>query len=161
MIRPMRRKDRLMDEENVERVLKENSHGVLATVSEDGTPYANPISYVYYNGCIYFHSAKVGHKVDNMANNDNVAFTVIGKVDMKVPKSEAYFESVIVFGKAVCVTDFDEQVASMTELMKVFMPDQAENTATDLQKMQKAVLVFRIDIEHVSGKLRKKSGGAH
>jgi nitroimidazol reductase NimA-like FMN-containing flavoprotein (pyridoxamine 5'-phosphate oxidase superfamily) len=159
--RPMRRKDRIMDEENIRRVLTENSHGVLATVSEDGSPYANPISYVYYNECIYFHSAIAGHKVDNIARNNTVAFTVIGKVDMKVPKAQAYFESVIVFGEAVRVTDFDEQVAAMTEMMKIFMPDQAANTASDLTKSQKALIVYRIDIKHATGKLRTSSGGGH
>jgi nitroimidazol reductase NimA-like FMN-containing flavoprotein (pyridoxamine 5'-phosphate oxidase superfamily) len=116
---------------------------------------------VYFNNCIYFHSAASGHKVDNIALNNAVAFTVIGKVDMKVPKSKAYFESVIVFGKAVRVTDFEEQVAAMTEMMKIFMPDQAQNTAADLSKMQKALIVYRIDIGHVSGKLRNSAGGGH
>jgi nitroimidazol reductase NimA-like FMN-containing flavoprotein (pyridoxamine 5'-phosphate oxidase superfamily) len=157
----MRRKDRIMDEENIQRLLTENSHGVLATVSEDGTPYANPISYVYHGGHIYFHSAASGHKVDNIALNNAVAFTIIGKVNMKVPKAEAWFESVIVFGRAVRVTDFDEQVEGMTALMNVFMPEQAANTAEDLKKMQKALIVYRIDIDHISGKLRSNSKGGH
>jgi nitroimidazol reductase NimA-like FMN-containing flavoprotein (pyridoxamine 5'-phosphate oxidase superfamily) len=150
-----------MDEENIQRVLKENSHGVLATISEDNTPYANPISYVYHDGHIYFHSAAAGHKVDNIARDNQVAFTIIGKVNMRVPKAEAYFESVIVFGKAVRVTDFEEQVQSMTALMQIFMPDQAHETPEDLKKMQKAVIVYRIDADHITGKLRKSAGGGH
>jgi nitroimidazol reductase NimA-like FMN-containing flavoprotein (pyridoxamine 5'-phosphate oxidase superfamily) len=157
----MRRKDRVMDEENIRRVLSENSHGVLATVSEDGTPYANPISYVYRNGCIYFHSAANGHKVDNIALRNDVAFTVIGKVDMKVPKADAYFESVICFGKAERVTDFDEQLMAMTAMMEIFMPDKVASTSEDLRKAQKAFIVYRIDITHLSGKLRTPSGGGH
>ncbi|MDR1765337.1 MAG: pyridoxamine 5'-phosphate oxidase family protein [Lachnospiraceae bacterium] len=159
MEKEMRRKDRVMPPEDIERVLKENSHGVLATVSADGTPYANPISYVYHDGRIYFHSASQGHKVENMAHNPAVAFTVIGQVRMKgVPKADAYFESVIVFGKASIVTDFDEQVASMTELVRVFMPGQEYDTPDDLRKMQKAVHVYRIDIGRKTGKLRKPAG---
>ncbi|MDR0571214.1 MAG: pyridoxamine 5'-phosphate oxidase family protein [Clostridiales Family XIII bacterium] len=157
MIRPMRRKDRVMDAENIERVLKENSHGVLATVSEDGWPYAHPISYVYHDGHVYFHSAASGHKVDNITRDNRATFTVIGRVEMKTPtKAEAYFESVILFGRVERVTDFEEQVASMTELMNVFMPLTAHETRDDLTRMQKAVIVYRLDAEHVSGKLRGK-----
>jgi nitroimidazol reductase NimA-like FMN-containing flavoprotein (pyridoxamine 5'-phosphate oxidase superfamily) len=146
-----------MGGEDIKRVLSENSHGVLATVSEDGTPYANPISYVYHNGSVYFHSASKGHKVDNIARRNDVAFTIIGKVDMKVPKADAYFESVICFGKAERVTDFEEQAAAMTAMMKVFMPDKAAGAAEDLRKAQKAMIVYRIDIAHLSGKLRAPS----
>jgi nitroimidazol reductase NimA-like FMN-containing flavoprotein (pyridoxamine 5'-phosphate oxidase superfamily) len=145
-----------MDMENIRRVLTENSHGVLATISEDGTPYANPISYVYHNDCIYCHSAIAGHKVDNIARDNHVAFTVIGSVDMvDIPKHESYFESVIAFGTAERVTDFEEKVASMTKLMEVFMPDKAAGTRADIEKSQKAMIVYRIDIDHITGKRRQ------
>jgi nitroimidazol reductase NimA-like FMN-containing flavoprotein (pyridoxamine 5'-phosphate oxidase superfamily) len=145
-----------MPDEDVKRVLKDNSHGVLATVSEDGTPYAVPVSYVYYEGCVYFHSAAEGHKVDNIAGNDNVCFTIIGNVLMKgVPKSDAFFESVIVFGKAVRVDEVSAQLGPMTEFMRAFMPDKVHETENDLINMHKALIVYRIDIEHISGKLRK------
>ena len=159
MVRPMRRKDRIMAEDDIQRVLNENSHGVLATISEDGTPYSVPVSYVYHKGSVYFHSASAGHKVDNIARDNNICFTVIGKVKMQaVPKSDAYFESVIIFGNAVRVTDFEEQLSSMTELMKIFMPDKVHETENDLRKMQKAFFVYRVDARHVSGKIRKPSG---
>ena len=158
MNRPMRRKDRIMQEDDIERVLSENSNGVLSTISEDGTPYGVPVSYVYHNGNVYFHSASAGHKVDNITRDNNVCFTVTGKVIMRgVAKSDAYFESVIVFGNAIHVTEFAEQLASMTELMKIFMPDKVHETEEDLKKMQKAFIVYRVDARHVSGKIRKSN----
>ncbi|MDR1542224.1 MAG: pyridoxamine 5'-phosphate oxidase family protein [Clostridiales bacterium] len=157
MNRPLRRKDRIMDEENIRRVLEENSHGVLATISEDNTPYANPISYVYHKNCIYFHSASAGHKVDNIALNSSVAFTVVGRVEMKVPKPDAYFESVIAFGKASRVLDFEEQVGAMQALTKIFMPDKVQGVEETIKRLQSAMIVYRIDIDHISGKLRKGS----
>lgn len=66
---PMRRKDRQAGEEDILRILKENVYGVLSTISEDGWPYGVPVSYVYEDGKIYFHSATMGHKVDNLAHS--------------------------------------------------------------------------------------------
>lgn len=56
----MRRTDRLMSEEDTLRVLKEGEYGILSTVDEDLQPYGVPISYVFMDGCIYFHSTNAG-----------------------------------------------------------------------------------------------------
>lgn len=155
MYRNLRRKDRIMEDEDVQRILRENNHGVLATVSEDGSPYANPVSYVWYKDAVWFHSASQGHKVENIARDNRVAFTIIGKVDMLRPKPEVYFESVIVFGKCEKVTEYEQQVEGMVELMKIFMPDKVHETRDDLVNMSKAVNVYRIVPEHITGKIRK------
>lgn len=79
---PMRRKDRQAGEEDILRILKENVYGVLSTISEDGWPYGVPVSYVYEDGKIYFHSATMGHKVDNLAHSEKASFCVVGKTEL-------------------------------------------------------------------------------
>ena len=37
---------------------------MLALLGDNDYPYAVPISYVYDDGKVYFHSAKNGHKID-------------------------------------------------------------------------------------------------
>ena len=72
MKREMRRKDRMISEEECLKVLEEAEYGSLATISEDGTPYITPLNFVYTDGALYFHCAKdVGHKLDNIARNHN------------------------------------------------------------------------------------------
>ena len=41
------------------------------TIGTNGYPYTTPLNYVYYNDKIYFHSAKVGHKLSNIKENSN------------------------------------------------------------------------------------------
>ena len=60
MFREMRRKRQQLPREEAEAVLRRGSFGVLAVHGEDGYPYAVPLSYVYWNGKIYFHCAREG-----------------------------------------------------------------------------------------------------
>lgn len=54
---PMRRKDRQLSDEETLKVIKHTHHAVLATVGPDGTPYAVPVTPLYLNNAIYFHTA--------------------------------------------------------------------------------------------------------
>lgn len=61
MFREMRRMKQLLPMEETEAVMHRCSNGVLACMGDGGYPYAVPLNYVYYDGKIYFHSAKAGH----------------------------------------------------------------------------------------------------
>ena len=55
--RPMRRiRQQLSDAETVG-ILERATSGTLALLGDNGYPYAVPISYVYADGKLYFHSA--------------------------------------------------------------------------------------------------------
>lgn len=79
--------------------------GTLALHGDNGYPYAVPISYVYANGKIYFHSAVTGHKVDAILRDDKVSFCVVERDEIRPAEFTTYFRSVIVFGKARILTD--------------------------------------------------------
>ena len=55
--REMRRKRQLISKEESEAILQKATAGTLALLGDDGYPYVVPISYVYKDGCLYFHSA--------------------------------------------------------------------------------------------------------
>ncbi len=59
-VREMRRKDRETSEEEACQLLAAGEYGVLSTVGADGEPYGVPLSYVYRDGEIFFHSAPEG-----------------------------------------------------------------------------------------------------
>ena len=54
MKREMRRKDRMISEEECLKALEEAEYGSLATISEDGTPYITPLNFVYTDGALLF-----------------------------------------------------------------------------------------------------------
>ena len=75
--REMRRKrQQLSNEESIEILLKATA-GTLALLGDENYPYAVPISYVYHEGKLYFHSALAGHKVDAIRKCDKASFCVI------------------------------------------------------------------------------------
>lgn len=54
--REMRRKRQQLSEEESIGILQKATAGTLALLGDNGYPYAVPISYVYANGKLYFHS---------------------------------------------------------------------------------------------------------
>ena len=58
VFREMRRKKQELSQKEVEGILHKGTSGVLALLGDNDYPYAVPISYVYDDGKIYFHSAK-------------------------------------------------------------------------------------------------------
>ncbi len=77
IFREMRRKKQELPQQEVLDILHRGTSGVLALLGDNDYPYAVPISYVYDNGKIYFHSAKSGHKIDAVQRTAKASFCVI------------------------------------------------------------------------------------
>ena len=80
----MRRKDRMLNEDQTLDILNRSEYGILSTIGVDNVPYGVPMNFVYEDGVIYFHCAKaVGYKVSNIIHNSNACFTVINVFNQK------------------------------------------------------------------------------
>lgn len=86
MFREMRRKKQLLSTADTIAVLNRMTSGVLALLGDNDYPYAVPISYVYHENTLYFHSALAGHKVDAIAQNSKASFVSLSKTRL-CPKS--------------------------------------------------------------------------
>lgn len=117
MFKDMRRKDRELKNDEIIEILQNNTYGILSSISENGYPYGVPISYIFLNNSIYFHSATKGHKIDNILDNSKVSFCVVGETCTLPDKFTTNYESVIVFGKAIEVLD-DEKNSALLEILK-------------------------------------------
>ena len=149
--RKMRRFRQELSKEETESILKEGSSGVLACMGDDGYPYAVPLSYVYDDGCIYFHMAKSGHKADAMAGCDKVSFCVIGQ-DLIVPEEvTTYFRSAIAFGRAR-ILEGDEKMTAARKLGDKYASSCPEAIEEDIRKNYNAMHMVEIKIEHMTGK---------
>ena len=98
MIRDMVRKKQLLSKEECEEILRRNTNGVMAVMGDEGYPYGVPLSFVYHNGKIYFHSAKHGYKVECIARSPKVSFTVVDKDEIVAEEYTSYFRSAIAMG---------------------------------------------------------------
>lgn len=150
--RPMRRfRQQLSDDESVGILMKATS-GTLALLGDNGYPYAVPISYVYAEGKLYFHSALSGHKVDAICSCDKASFCVIEQDDIRPKEYTTYFRSVIAFGRIHIVEDDAEKLSAARLLSERYNPGDEEGFQKELEKGFARMLVIRFDIEHLTGK---------
>ena len=154
MFRPARRKNKEISIDETRIILKEARRGILAVNGDEGYPYAIPVNYYYDEEAqkIFFHGAHVGHKVDALKASDKVCFTVLGPEEIKDEPWAPYVKSVVVFGRCNFMSD-----ASMTELrlrqfaMKYYPSE--ELVSEEIAVSGKAVQMYEIEIEHISGKV--------
>lgn len=151
MFKQMRKKDKETSRDVIDKVLEKGEYGVLATVGEDGYPYSLPLSYVYVNGVIYFHSAKVGHKLDNIENNSKVSFSVVTDTDVIEDKFTTSFNSVVIFGEAEFVED-DEKDIALLGIIEKYSKGYVHEGKAYIQKAKDACSVIKINITHIAGK---------
>lgn len=93
MFAKMRRFKQELGQKEIELILKDNTSGVLSVIDGNGYPYSVPLSFVYYNGSIYFHSAKSGHKINAINNCKKSTFCIIDKDDVKPEKLRHFIKA--------------------------------------------------------------------
>lgn len=127
--------------------------GVLAVNGDDGYPYAIPINYLYDDEAqrIYFHGAKIGHKVDALRASDKVCFTVYGNETIKTDAWAPFMQSVVVFGRCHLMEAGPEASERLKQLAMKYYPSE-QLVDEEIAQSGKAVQVFEIKIEHMSGK---------
>ncbi len=149
---PMRRKRQQLSEQESIDILKGATSGTLALTGHDGYPYAVPISYVYSEGKLYFHSAMSGHKIDAIRHSDKASFCVIEQDDVHASEYTTYFRSVIAFGRIHIVDDETEKMTAARLLAERYNPNDEEGFQKEIEKSFAHMLALRFDIEHLTGK---------
>lgn len=150
--REMRRKRQQLSDEESYAILQKATSGTLALLGDGDYPYAVPISYVYNEGKLYFHSALSGHKVDAIRSCDRASFCVVAQDDVKPALYTTFFRSVIAFGRIHIVDDEAEKLAAARLLGNRYNPHQDEALQKELENGLARMLVIRLDIEHLTGK---------
>ncbi len=150
--RPMRRHRQQLSREECERILGRCTSGVLALTGDGGYPYAVPLSYVYADGAIIFHSAVQGHKVDAIRRDSRCSFCVIDRDEIIPAEFTTYFRSVIAFGRIQILEDDNEKMQALRLLGHRYSPNDEPGLQHEIDKSLDHVLLLRLDVEHLSGK---------
>ena len=148
----MRRKRQQLSEEESISILQKSTSGTLALLGDAGYPYAVPISYVYHEGKLYFHSALSGHKVDAIRQCNKASFCVIELDEVHPEKYTTFFRSVIAFGRIHIIEDEAEKLETARMLGNRYNPNQEEALQKELEQGLSRMLMIRFDIEHLTGK---------
>ena len=126
---------RVMDPDEMQRLLKKYSHGRLGLAFQN-EPYVVPVSYGYDQGRIFFHSDKQGKKVDFMRRNNKLCF--------EVDEYQKGWASVICYGTAT----LREDIEAKGEFFEVLMGQKP----SDEQLKNMGFYVGIIQIEDMTGR---------
>ena len=156
-----RHRQQLSQKESIS-IIERATSGTLALLGDDDYPYAVPISFVYHDGCLYFHSAVEGHKIDAIRRHDKASFCVIDQDDVHGEQYTTFFRSVIAFGHISIIEDEDEKIAAARMLGNRYNPNHDEALKKEMEKGLHRMVMLRMNIEHLTGKeaieLAKKKG---
>jgi uncharacterized protein len=156
-----RAKCEIIDQKEMIEILNGTSIGRLATVDSDGYPYVTPVKFVYYQDCVYFHSATEGEKIDNLARNPRVCFEVdlpLAYLGIKFNpekdpcRSHQLYRSVIIRGNAKPVPDGEIKTEVLNALVEKHEGNSDFSPITRESAGYKACRVIEITPIRMTGK---------
>ena len=155
----MRRSERMMAAKESERFLAQAQVGRLGT-SRNNKPYVTPLNFVYEKGSVYFHCAREGKKLTNMAENKRVCFEADEFFGVKQVSegaaactSSTYYRSVIAFGKAQIVKSNERRRRILEKLVAKYRQTRQSSTRPILDNEKLAnTTIIKIRISQITGK---------
>ena len=158
MFRKMRRFKQQISEEECVRILRDQPRGVLSMIGDDGYPYGIPLDHWYCeeDNRLYFHCAKVGHKIDAITACDKVSYCVMDEGYRRDGEWALNINSVVVFGRMKTVEEEDKKREICTNLVRKFTDDE-EYLKKELANAFPRVNCLELTIEYMTGKLVNES----
>ncbi len=147
----MRRKRQQLSEEEAIALLQQSTSGVLSLVDEEGYPYGVPLSYVYHDNKLYFHSALSGHKINAIRHSDKASFCIITQDEVHPETFTTHYRSVICFGSVRIIDDERQKLETLHLLGKRYNPDE-QAVEDEIEKGFDRLLMIEFSIEHITGK---------
>ena len=150
--RKMRREKQCMDVSETTQILQNATSGVLSVIGDEGYPYGVPMSFVYADGRLIFHSALNGHKIDAITKCNKCCFTVIAQDDVHGAQYSTYYKSVIAFGRVKIIDDTDMVRSLALQLGEKYNPGHINAAKAEIDGAIKRMKILVMEIEHVTGK---------
>ena len=148
----MRRKDKeIAARAEIEAIIGRSLVCRLA-LADENRPYIVPLCFGYKDNSLYFHSAGKGKKLDILKKNNWVCFEFdIDYEPIKADKACDWgmkYKSVIGFGKASFVEDFE----SKCRALNIIMQQYSDKSFTYPENKVKNTVVIKVEIDHMTGK---------
>lgn len=144
----------ISDTKEIEVILEECDSGVITTINSDGSPYAVPVNYVYFDGKIYIHSSSKGMKIENIKHDPRVCF-VAYIMDGIIPAKRAdnfstSYRSIIIFGNARIINNHEEKIKPLNALIGKYAKGMSFEPMTE--ECISATTIIEIEIDKMTGK---------
>ena len=158
-----RKQSEISDRTVIDSLLSRCRIGRMATIGADGYPYITPLNYVYLDGTVYFHCARAGEKLDNIALDSRVCFEVdipLAYLDLDyygdTPEAclvHQFYHCVIIRGTAEIVSDSAEKLRALNGLVACHEPPGREFPAITAETPAVSLCtVVAIRIDTISAK---------
>ncbi len=150
----MRRTERqMLDTEFMHTVLRD-AQEIYIAMNAEGAPYVLPVNHVFHEGCIYFHCATEGRKLDLLRVDPRVAFSTA--VDVAVDGTTTRFRSICGTGLAEIMNDDAEK----NKILKVIAARFKAPCHFPVSEEKFAITgMVRIRIESMTGKYSRRGEG--
>ncbi len=153
----MRRKDKEINDINELLKIIEKSKIMHLGLCQNNLPYVIPLNFGFqYNGeiiKIYFHSAKVGKKIDIIRNNNKCSVEMTSYYELEKGETacqwSAFYESVMIEGNILFVENEEDIKRAMNLIMERY---GFEGIPVYEEKYIKSMYIFCIEVEAISGK---------
>lgn len=153
MFRKMNRIKQALSQEECIDILKKELRGVLSVLGDDDYPYGLPINHFYNeeDGKLYFHSGRIGHKIDAIKRHPKVSFCVYDEGKRNDGDWFLTIRSVIVFGKIEIIENQEKVYDIARKLSHKFTQDE-NYIEQEVEKSGPATFMFAIVPEFMTGK---------
>ncbi|MBI2768825.1 MAG: pyridoxamine 5'-phosphate oxidase family protein [Burkholderiales bacterium] len=154
---PVRRADKMLPQDKLEKLLATGHCGHLATISADGSPYICPLLYVWLDGQIWVHNTSAhGHLQDNVRRDPRVCFEIsapgqvfaYGRFECD---TSVEYQSIVAFGRAAIVDDRVKKAQFFDALMAKYHGNDSTRPKSFYPRLD-AVTVYSLAIERITGK---------
>ena len=144
----MRRFKQEISKEECIQVLREAPRGVMAFHGENDYPYAIPLN--------QFYDEEDGLKLDLLAKNNKVCFTIMDSGFKKEGEWPWYIRSVLCLGRVEAVENQEKVIEQCRKLAEKFYPTK-ESIEKEIEKAGARVNMLCMTIDRMTGKLVKAS----
>ena len=153
MFRNVTRIKQVLPKEECIAILQNEPRGVLSVNGDDGYPYGMPMNHFYNvdDGKLYFHSGRLGHKVDSIMRNSKASFCVYDKGIHENGNWYLTIRSVIIFGKIEIIED-REKIYDIARKLSYKFTNDDEYIENEIIHSGPKTLMFALVPEHITGK---------
>ena len=148
----MRRKDRELSKDRALDIVDKCAFSVMATVNPDGSPYCVPLSMVREGEWLYFHSAREGHKIDNLRFKNKACVVCVGDLSEAPNEFSLGYESAVVKGNALEITGAEEKTRALRLISMRYTPKNMAAFDTAIKEQLDITGVWKIHIDEITGK---------
>ena len=141
----MRKTKQLLNYNESMNILHKISYGVLSFFDE--LPYSVPLDHIYMNGKLYFHTSKIGYKINGVGKQ--VSYTVVEDCGINEEKTTHNHRSVYILGILNEVENKEIKKEVLETLIHTLCPTQKVDIT---EQMVDNVNILEIDIQYMIGK---------